>query len=89
MTRGQREKLCEIMGYLWAKSDDALCAGYAEDLGNMLAEDEKVGALGNPPCVYVQELGKDTRVVDCIGRDFKEITSTNPYTIKAESAGEP
>lgn len=42
MTRNQREKLNEIMGYLWAKSDDALCAGYAEDLGNMLADDEKV-----------------------------------------------
>jgi len=27
MTRGQREKLSEIMGYLWAKSDDSLCAG--------------------------------------------------------------
>ena len=56
MTRGQREKLNEIMGYLWAKSDDTLCAGYAEDLGNMLAEDEKVGALGNPPYVYVQDI---------------------------------
>lgn len=44
MTRGEREKLSEIMGYLWAKSDnDALCAGYAEALGDMLAEDEKKG----------------------------------------------
>lgn len=42
MTRGEREKLSEIMGYLWARSDnDALCAGYAEAIGDMLAEDEK------------------------------------------------
>lgn len=41
MTRGEREKLCEIMGYLWAKSDDDLCGIYAEDLSNMLAEDEQ------------------------------------------------
>lgn len=67
MTRGQREKLCEIMGYLWAKSDDALCAGYAEALGNMLEADEKRGALGDPPYVYIQELGTDTRVMDCGG----------------------
>lgn len=44
MTREQREKLCEIMGYLWAKSDDALCAGYAEEIGDMLAEDDNVSA---------------------------------------------
>lgn len=72
MTRGQREKLSEIMGYLWAKSDDALCAGYAEDLGNMLADDEKRGALGDPPYVYIQELGKDTRVIDCGGERREE-----------------
>ena len=45
MTRTQREKLCEIMGYLWAKADehrdDTLIAGYAEDIANLLAEDEK------------------------------------------------
>ena len=44
MTREQREKLCEIMGYLWAKADenldDALTAGYAEAIGEMLADDE-------------------------------------------------
>ncbi len=52
MTRGQREKLCEIMGYLWAKADekpdDALTAGYAEAIGEMLAEDEKEHWLPEP-----------------------------------------
>ena len=41
MTRGQREKLNEIMGFMWAKSDDALYASYAEAIADMLAEDEK------------------------------------------------
>ena len=51
MTRDQREKLCEIMGYLWAKADermdDALAAGYAEAIGELLAEDEKQSGEGN------------------------------------------
>lgn len=46
MTRGEREKLCEIMGFLWAKSEDALCAGYAESLGDMLAADERENLMG-------------------------------------------
>ena len=60
MTRVQREKLCEIMGYLWAKSDDVLCAGYAEDLGNMLADDEKkLGTLlDSSPYVCVHATGE-------------------------------
>lgn len=45
MTREEREKLCEIMGYLWAKSEDTFCAVYAEDLSDMLAKDEKKGAF--------------------------------------------
>ena len=69
MKRGQREKLCEIMGYLWAKSDDALCAGYAEDLGNMLADDEKLGALGNPPYVYVQDIRTNPCTINTERRD--------------------
>ena len=69
MTRGQREKLNEIMGYLWAKSDDALCAGYAEDLSNMLADDEKLGALGNPPYVYVQDITTGSRTIKATNMD--------------------
>mgnify|MGYP003448248079 FL=1 len=56
MTRGQREKLSEIMGYLWAKSDDALCAGYAEEIGNMLAEDEREHWLPEPKEVFCSDL---------------------------------
>lgn len=41
MTQEQREKLSEIMGFLWAKSDDTLCAEYAEELANMLDKDAK------------------------------------------------
>ena len=60
MTRGEREKLSEIMGYLWAKSDnDALCAGYAEAIGDMLADDEKRGLLGDNPYVVTIPLSKD------------------------------
>ena len=73
MTRGQREKLNEIMGYLWAKSDDALCAGYAEDLGNMLAEDEKLGALGNPPYVYVQDIRTDPYTFEAESKGKDEV----------------
>lgn len=59
MTRGEREKLSEIMGYLWAKSDnDALCAGYAEAIGDMLADDEKRGVLSNDPYVGIMPLSK-------------------------------
>ena len=72
MTRGQREKLNEIMGYLWAKSDDALCAGYAEDLGNMLAEDEKLGALGNPPYVYVQDIKTSPCIITAENKGVEE-----------------
>ena len=60
MTRGEREKLSEIMGYLWAKSDnDALCAGYAEAIGDMLADDEKRGLVGDKPYVVTIPLSKD------------------------------
>lgn len=59
MTRGEREKLSEIMGYLWAKSDnDALCAGYAEALGDLLADDENRGLLGDDPYVVTIPLSK-------------------------------
>ena len=60
MTRVERERLSEIMGYLWAKSDnDALCAGYAEAIGDLLAEDEKRGLVDNNPYVVTIPLSKD------------------------------
>ena len=71
MTREEREKLCEIMGYLWAKSDDALCAGYAEELGNMLAEDEREHWLPEPKEVYCSNLvdGEYTIKAESVGAD--------------------
>lgn len=51
MTRGQREKLSEIMGFLWSKSDDALCATYAVAINKMLTDDEKEHWLPEPKSV--------------------------------------
>ena len=71
MTRSQREKLSEIMGYLWAKSDDALCAGYAEAIGEMLAEDEKEHWLPDPKEVFCSDLvrGEYTIKAEGVGAD--------------------